>query len=307
LRGAVRGDREALFTTPFCPLPVRLHVVLPFRLLPGMRPWQVGARPLTGCAESPPLPEEAGTRLLAANMLTLTRAIDAFVRRRQPLRRLLCDDAEAQRTSFPGCPHMRPAHTSSVSSPEQQPGNPSAAPGDPLIRARELALGGMFLALAVLIPLLFHAAGGPLVGKMLLPMHLPVLVAGLLLSPGIAAAVGFLAPLASALLTGMPPWAPPIALLMAPELAALAVTGSWLYRRARHRRGGVFLAVIGAMIAARCVTSVEVLTLAPLLGFHTSVYKYVILGMVTGVWGLVLQLAIVPAVVRTIEKVGTAR
>lgn len=165
----------------------------------------------------------------------------------------------------------------------------------------------MFLALAVLVPMLFHAAGGPLVGKMLLPMHLPVLIAGLTLLPGTAAAVGFLAPLVSALLTGMPPWAPPVAVLMAPELAALGVTSSWLYRWTRRKRGGVFLAILGAMFAARGVTSLEILALAPLLGFHTSVYKYVVVGLLTGAWGLVLQLTVAPAVVKAIERAGALR
>jgi len=186
-------------------------------------------------------------------------------------------------------------------SASHRPGLPSRDPGR---QARDLALGGMLLALAVLVPILFHAVGWA--GKVFLPMHLPVLMAGLLLPPGIAAAVGFLAPLTSAALTGMPPLVP-FALLMAPELATLAAVASVVYVRARPLRGGVWLALLAAMVAGRCVTSLEILAVAPLLGFHKSVFAYVILGAATGTPGLILQLTVVPAAMRALERAEVSR
>ncbi|MGB9619107.1 MAG: ECF transporter S component, partial [Armatimonadota bacterium] len=68
--------------------------------------------------------------------------------------------------------------------------------------ARDLALGGLFGATGVALPIVFHAVG---LGKAFLPMHLPVLVCGLLISPTVAFAVGVVTPLVSSVLTGMPP------------------------------------------------------------------------------------------------------
>jgi hypothetical protein len=40
-------------------------------------------------------------------------------------------------------------------------------------RARELSLGGLFIALGIVIPIAFHALGGGKLGAGLLPMYLP--------------------------------------------------------------------------------------------------------------------------------------
>ena len=182
---------------------------------------------------------------------------------------------------------------------------PKRAPADPLVRARELALGGMYLALGVLVPFVFHVAGGPGIGKMLLPMHLPVLMAGLTLSPGVAAAVGFLAPLASGLLTPMPPL--PIALLMAPELAALGGVAALVYRRVSSRRSGIIVATIAAMLADRLALSLWFLIVGSALGLEMAWHKYVAAAVTIGAPGIALQLAVVPATVKAIEKIGVTR
>jgi len=46
------------------------------------------------------------------------------------------------------------------------------------LTTRKIASGGLFLALAVLLPQVFHLIGGPSAGKTFLPMHIPVLLAG---------------------------------------------------------------------------------------------------------------------------------
>lgn len=63
------------------------------------------------------------------------------------------------------------------------------------MKTRDLVVAGLLIALAVTLPLAAHLikVGGPV----LLPMHIPIFLAGLLLGPGLAAAVGVLAPLVS--------------------------------------------------------------------------------------------------------------
>ena len=44
---------------------------------------------------------------------------------------------------------------------------------------RKIALGGLFLALAGLFPqVCLHLIGGPAAGRIFLPMHIPVMLAG---------------------------------------------------------------------------------------------------------------------------------
>ena len=40
---------------------------------------------------------------------------------------------------------------------------------------RKTALGGLFVAMGVLVPIMFHAVG---LGKTFLPMHIPVILSG---------------------------------------------------------------------------------------------------------------------------------
>ena len=66
-----------------------------------------------------------------------------------------------------------------------------------------IVLAGVLTALGVLLPFVTaHAFGVP--GTVLLPMHLPVLLMGLLCGPQFGAAGGLLIPVISSLLTGMP-------------------------------------------------------------------------------------------------------
>lgn len=173
-----------------------------------------------------------------------------------------------------------------------------------LIRARDLSLGGLFGALAIAFPIVFHMFG-PALGPIFLPMYLPVLAAGLLISPGVAVWVGLLSPLLSFALTGMPPIAPvPTAIMMSLELAALAGVAGLLYQKLKWN---IWLSIIGAMIASHLVFALELATIAPLLGFHPPFLAYLGAALLRGLPGTALQLTVVPAAVAAVKKVGMIR
>jgi hypothetical protein len=75
-------------------------------------------------------------------------------------------------------------------------------------------LAGLFLAAALVLPVFFHALG---LGSAFMPMFYPLALAGFLIAPQLAMITGVAAPLVSALLTGMPPFYPPIAFIMMAE------------------------------------------------------------------------------------------
>lgn len=155
------------------------------------------------------------------------------------------------------------------------------------ISARDLSLSGLFGALGIVVPIVFHAVG---LGPTFLPMHLPVLMCGLLVAEPAALTVGVLVPLMSSALTGMP--APvPTAPLMSLELAALAVTAGILRRRLRLP---VVAAVAAAIIAARLVGVGERVVMAPWIGVDQAPVAYVIWSFAIGWPGIVIQLIAVP-------------
>lgn len=168
---------------------------------------------------------------------------------------------------------------------------------DALVRARELALAGLLGALGLLLPIGFHALGWG--GKIFLPMHLPVLAAGFLVSPATAVSIGIVVPLLSSLLTGMPPLAPPVAALMALELAAKAGLASVLYRTLRLPMWVVLPVVI---FADWGVLAVAVWWGAALFEIKGSVLDYVVGAVLLSLPGTIVQLVIVPAMVVAVQR-----
>ncbi|HOS93272.1 MAG TPA: ECF transporter S component [Armatimonadota bacterium] len=161
--------------------------------------------------------------------------------------------------------------------------------------ARDLTLGGLFGALAIVLPIVFHAVG---MGKVFLPMYLPILALGLLASWRTAALVGLLVPLISAILTGMPPLAPPIAFIMMAELAALGLIASV----ARSVGLGIWLAAVLGLLAARAVGVLALLTIGRALGYEQGLYEFAVAGFVASWPGIALQLTVVPSAVYLIER-----
>jgi hypothetical protein len=169
--------------------------------------------------------------------------------------------------------------------------------GDALARARELSLAGLLGALGLLLPIGFHALGWG--GKIFLPMHLPIVVAGFVVGPGAAAGLGLIVPLLSAVLTGMPPLAPPIAALMSLELMVKASLASALYRGAGLPMWFTLPVVV---IADWVVLGLAAVGAAAFFGITASPLKYVFAAILLSWPGTALQLVGVPVGVAAIRR-----
>lgn len=158
-------------------------------------------------------------------------------------------------------------------------------------------MAALLIATGVVLPIGFHCAG--LAGKVFLPMHLPVAIAGLLVGWRVALAVGFLTPLLSALLTGMPPLAPvPIAFVMALELSAYSVTVALLHGAGRR---SPVLAIAGGIVAGRIISGLVYSVLARAFGFELDPVAAVIGTLVVGWPGLIAQVSLAPALFRALD------
>ena len=91
---------------------------------------------------------------------------------------------------------------------------------------KKLTLSAMFFAVGLILP--FFIGQIPMIGQMLLPMHIPVLLCGLIVGWQYGLAVGFFLPLVRSVLFGMPAMFPN-AVSMAFELAAYGLVIGWLY------------------------------------------------------------------------------
>ena len=147
-----------------------------------------------------------------------------------------------------------------------------------------LTLGALFMALGVLIPIIFHALG---LGPIFLPMFWPIAVSGFYLPVVPAMIVGCLTPILSMLLTGMPP--PPILYRMVWELAILGGCTACLYR---NTRTGLMWPLVGGLIIAQIMGLLGAAAIAPLLGWPPEMYA--LATFLEGIPGSVTILICVP-------------
>jgi len=163
-------------------------------------------------------------------------------------------------------------------------------------RTRDLTAAAIFLALGLLIPYLFHVTGVP--GNVFLPMHIPVLLGGFILGRPFGLILGFSTPLLNALLSGMPPLYP-TAISMAFELAAYGLVAGYLYK---DRKFNVFISLIAAMLLGRIVAGVANFCLLGMAGQNYGLRVFLMSAFVKAIWGIGIQLVVVPLVVKTVEK-----
>ena len=120
----------------------------------------------------------------------------------------------------------------------------------------KLTLSAMFMAIGLVLP--FFTGQIPQIGKLLLPMHIPVFLCGLICGWQYGLGVGFALPLIRSLLIGMPKLFPTAA-AMAFELAVYGLVVGILYWRS-HRQNiiSLYCSMILAMIAGRVVWGIAV-------------------------------------------------
>lgn len=162
---------------------------------------------------------------------------------------------------------------------------------------RAVSRAALVTALAIALPPVFHAVK---LGSVLLPMYLPILAGAFFLPPRQAAVAGAAAPLLSALLTGMPPFYPPIALWMTGELAVAGAVVSLVDRRLRTPP---VLAVAAGLAAARLVQAALVLETAGLADLPP---RFLTVAAFVASWpGMLLALVAVPAAVAILRRGGS--
>ena len=165
---------------------------------------------------------------------------------------------------------------------------------------KNLVLSAMFLAVGIVLP--FFIGQIPAIGKMLLPMHIPVLLCGLICGWQWGLGVGFVLPLLRSLLFGFPAMYPN-AVGMAFELAVYGLVIGYLYAHSKWQCvKALYKCLIPAMIAGRLVWGCVQFMMAGLR--HTVFDRSLFLaGAVTNaIPGILVQIILIPVLVITMEK-----
>ncbi len=168
---------------------------------------------------------------------------------------------------------------------------------------RHLVYAALCLAIALVLP--FLTGGIPQIGGMLCPMHLPVLLCGLLCGPYWGAAVGLVCPLLRHMLFSMPPLL--TAITMTAELAAYGFFAGLFWRILTkllpgHKMGVLYGALLSSMLVGRLVWGVAS-ALLMLAGRTTfSLQAFWVSGFVSAWPGILLQLILIPAICRALMR-----
>jgi hypothetical protein len=157
-------------------------------------------------------------------------------------------------------------------------------------KLRAMVISASMAAMGLTLPIAFHAVG---LGSKFLPMLLPLLLNGFLVPLPWAIATGALVPLLSAVTTGMPPLFPPVAFSMSLECAVLSGTAAAIYR---GRPSRLWSALIAAILLGRSTSLGATWLLAHLLHMPATIVTAA--ALVQGLPGVLLQLAVVPLIVR---------
>jgi riboflavin transporter FmnP len=170
-----------------------------------------------------------------------------------------------------------------------------------LPKTKRLVLSALFLALGIVLP--FLTGQLPQIGSMLLPMHIPVLLCGLLCGWRWGAVVGCCTPLLRSLLFFMPPLYP-AAVAMALELMTYGAVIGLLYAIVRRRTlPSLMLCLLAAMVAGRAVWGVAQALLLGVGGVGGFTFSAFIAGAITGaIPGIVLQLLLIPTVMLALHR-----
>lgn len=164
---------------------------------------------------------------------------------------------------------------------------------------RNLALAGMFLALGLVLP--FATAQIQQIGNMLLPMHLPILLCGLICGWQYGAVVGFVCPLLRFALFSMPPM--PVGIGMAFELCAYGAIVGFLYGRSKWKCiFSLYRSLIIAMIGGRVVWGVARVIMMGAAKVPFGWGMFLSGALLTAIPGIILQLILIPVIMVALDK-----
>lgn len=154
------------------------------------------------------------------------------------------------------------------------------------------------IALCVVLPQAFHAV--PNAGAIYLPMHIPVLLCGLICGWSYGLLCGLAGPALSALLTGMPPAAVIPGMLVECGVYGLAAGLLMQLVRTKHLYADLYISLAAAMLLGRVVSGI-----AKALIFSAGSYSmvsWVAGSFVTALPGIVIQLALLPSIVYALMR-----
>ena len=166
-----------------------------------------------------------------------------------------------------------------------------------LTPVKKLVFTAVCSALCLVLPMAFHSI--PNAGQVFLPMHIPVLLCGLICGWPYGGVCGLLGPLLSSLVTGMPPAAMLPSMMVECCVYGFASGLLMKYIRTKHAVADLYISLVSAMALGRIVAG---LAKAWIFTPGVSPFAWVTTSLVAGIPGIVIQLVLMPMVVFALTR-----
>lgn len=156
----------------------------------------------------------------------------------------------------------------------------------------------IMIAMCVVLPQAFHAI--PNAGSIYLPMHIPVLLCGLITGPLFGLLCGIAGPLLSSLITGMPGigYLPQMMI----ELAIYGLVSGLLMNLIKTKKiyVDVLISLIGAMLVGRIVAGILKALIFAYGEYSISLWATSY--FLTGLPGIIIQIVLIPIIYGALAK-----
>lgn len=163
-----------------------------------------------------------------------------------------------------------------------------------------LLLSAMFLSMGLVLP--FLTGQIQQIGNMLLPMHIPVFLCGLICGWQYGLTVGLILPLMRSFLFAMPVLYPS-AIAMSFELAVYGFLAGLLFEKAKWQCvRSLYRCLITAMVSGRVVWGMVMLFLLGVKGELFTFEAFIAGSIINAIPGIILQLIIIPAVMLVLDR-----
>lgn len=163
-------------------------------------------------------------------------------------------------------------------------------------KTRKIVVTSFFVCIGVILPTIFHSFN--MMGNVFLPMHIPVLICALICKERWGTICGFLVPIISSILTGMPPIFP-VAIVMGFELACYGFLLPKLLNKYN-----IYISLIIALSLVRVVSCIINFILLGVVPSYTALYTFIIGLFITALPGILIQIILIPIIYKFFIKRG---
>ncbi len=166
---------------------------------------------------------------------------------------------------------------------------------------KNVILSGLFIAIGIILP--FITMNIPAIGQALLPIHIPVLLCGIICGKKYGFFVGAILPSLRFLLFGMPPLFP-IGLAMTFELATYGFVIGFVYEKLPKKNAFIYISLFIAMIFGRIAFGIAMAVLTLNSPMTYSIEIFIQGAIVTAIPGIILQIILIPTIVIALKNAG---